>query len=179
MSFYLKSGIFHEPGNQKDTQTPCWLRPIVACESNLRSVLRSSMPRRLGEGGGDRARSRYCARAAHAFSARIICRHCTLSCMICYATIMLCPHFRFSSDDADWCPLEADRHSVRHSPYHVKDPCCYELRDYNTEHSKSQKSAKENRPTQEGYGTNQTRPLTLSSLRCNTRTYQHRKGSHL
>ena len=28
-SFYLKSGISHEPGSPKDTQTPCWLRPCL------------------------------------------------------------------------------------------------------------------------------------------------------
>ena len=27
VSFYLKSGNFHEAGSPKDTQTPCWLRP--------------------------------------------------------------------------------------------------------------------------------------------------------
>ena len=30
LSFYLKSGIFHEPGSPKGTQSPCWLRPCIS-----------------------------------------------------------------------------------------------------------------------------------------------------
>ena len=42
----------------------------IACEPKLRSVVRSSMPRKLGG-----AVMSY-ARAVHAFSAGIKCRHC-------------------------------------------------------------------------------------------------------
>ena len=46
----------------------------VACESNLRSVVKSSMPRKQAY---NQARVVYYARTAQAYSAGIKCRHCT------------------------------------------------------------------------------------------------------
>ena len=45
----------------------------VSCEPTLRSVVRSSMPRKLG---GNRRAVVYYNRAAHAFSTGIKYRHC-------------------------------------------------------------------------------------------------------
>ena len=38
VSFYLKSGIFHEPGSPKDTQTLCWLRPCSVRDTGIWNI---------------------------------------------------------------------------------------------------------------------------------------------
>ena len=42
VSYYLKSGKFHEPGSRNDTQTPCWLRLVQTATRLVQTQMKNS-----------------------------------------------------------------------------------------------------------------------------------------